>query len=125
MPREEIGPIPKGEVDLAIARLKAFAMHLETVQAWYAANPDKELWVWRYKSLDRGLVALEVTPSEFLRAIHAYSRGTPQGPESTKSRKKAAEKPTGDKVSEQRSIPVNKLVAENKRAYKGKKKPKS
>lgn len=86
MPREDIGIVPKEEVDLAIARLEAFAIHLKQVQKWFEANPDKELWVWRFKSLDRGIVALETLPAEFMRAIHAHSRNAPQGPESSKAR---------------------------------------
>jgi hypothetical protein len=90
MPREEIGPIPKAEIDLAIARLRAFQIHLEQMQKWFIDHESEvktsELWVWRYKSLERGLVALETLPTEFMRSIHAFSRGNPQGPSSTKTR---------------------------------------
>jgi hypothetical protein len=86
MPKEDIGNIPREEIELAIARLEAFAIHLQQVRKWFENNPDKTLWVWRYKSLDRGITALETLPAEFMRAIHAHSRGVPQGPNSSKAR---------------------------------------
>lgn len=114
MAREDIGPIRKAEIDFAIARLEAFAMQLKQLQNWYERhNQIEELWIWRYKSLERGLVALEALPKEFVRAMHAQATGNPQSERSSKAR--SSKKVVDDKLAQaDRAIAASKKRAKPK-----------
>jgi hypothetical protein len=88
MPKEEIGPVNRREIDLAVTRCREFLLALENFQKWFHDNPDvDELYLWRFSSLNLGLQRLEALPREFTRTVHASSIGKPLGPTSSKARK--------------------------------------
>jgi hypothetical protein len=93
MARETIGPITKAEVEFAVQRLTRIADSVRLLDEWLKAHPEcKELWVWRAFSLNDGLRRLESVVPEITRAIQSYSKGTPQGPSSSKKRSTAKPK---------------------------------
>jgi hypothetical protein len=119
MPKEDIGPIPREEVELSLMRLKPFVAALEQFNDWFEKHPkEADLWVWRYKSLNRGLEALEGLPREFTRAIHAFSKGQPQGPHSSKKRKPPESAEEGEQIYQAKEAALNEKKAVKKKATK-------
>ena len=89
MGKEAISPITAAEAQVALRRLEYIISALPELVDWFAANPDQQqLWCFRVASLDEGIRRLEAFVPEMRKAMLAHARGSTQGPDSTKTRKK-------------------------------------
>lgn len=87
MAKESIAPISAKHMAFAIQRLEAILASCKEFKEYADdVHEGDELWVWRFDSLEKGLIRLESIVPELRRSVYAHTTGSPQSSNSKKSK---------------------------------------